>query len=282
MKPAHVDALERQVDWHSWSHTSEATPDQALVGAIVHSQDVGFVEPDLCRLVMREAQDLPDFVWHSALLPSRSAFIVLGEPLTSTLTKGVHTGTAVLEAVGYAQGAPPRDALIGYWRMPDGEKLAEKVAPEHRCALRAVLDRHHAALDLILAGRGVTDPGQRWIQQSGFPPFALALLLFMNQRIVISSSVPMDRGSRRRRQRAELDGENLTVLTFRRTESEARTSGEQMAVEWSCRWAVRGHWRSQWHPSIEAHVPTWIAPHIKGPDDKPFREPGRRLLAVER
>jgi hypothetical protein len=33
---------------------------------------------------------------------------------------------------------------------------------------------------------------------------------------------------------------------------------------------VRGHWRNQWYPSLNARRPLWIAPYLKGPDDAPL------------
>jgi hypothetical protein len=33
---------------------------------------------------------------------------------------------------------------------------------------------------------------------------------------------------------------------------------------------VRGHWRNQWYPSMQAHRPKYIPEHIKGPEDKPL------------
>jgi hypothetical protein len=31
---------------------------------------------------------------------------------------------------------------------------------------------------------------------------------------------------------------------------------------------VRGHWRNQWYPSLNAHRQRWISPYVKGPEDE--------------
>lgn len=41
--------------------------------------------------------------------------------------------------------------------------------------------------------------------------------------------------------------------------------------EFHHRWVVRGHWRQQaCGPGREQRRPTWIMPHLKGPDDAPL------------
>lgn len=42
-------------------------------------------------------------------------------------------------------------------------------------------------------------------------------------------------------------------------------------VDWKYRWLVRGHHRAQWCPSTQSHKLMWIAPYIKGPEDKPLK-----------
>ena len=54
-------------------------------------------------------------------------------------------------------------------------------------------------------------------------------------------------------------------------------------MDWSCRWLVRGHWRQQ--PCGAGHAerrPTWILPHLKGPERKPLKAPGAMVFAVVR
>jgi hypothetical protein len=58
------------------------------------------------------------------------------------------------------------------------------------------------------------------------------------------------------------------------------SSGESRPVDWSCRWMVRGHWRNQYHPSIQRHDPLWIMEYVKGPEGKPLRLPAATIVAL--
>lgn len=84
------------------------------------------------------------------------------------------------------------------------------------------------------------------------------------------------RPERRRHERAGLgDPGAVRVLRLRRS---VRERGEQQPQDgdtnpgrqYKHRWVVRGHWRRQWYPSIQAHRPKWIAPYLAGPDDAPL------------
>lgn len=74
--------------------------------------------------------------------------------------------------------------------------------------------------------------------------------------------------------RCEKDGEimpDVRIVTLRKLSHGSRHGEEISEIAWSHRWIVGGHWRNQWLPSIKAHRLQWIAPHIKGPDNKPLR-----------
>jgi hypothetical protein len=101
-----------------------------------------------------------------------------------------------------------------------------------------------------------------------------------NQRITTETFELGDRPARRRSERAGITKLN-PVRVIKLREVERRTAeGEAGAVDWSHRWIVGAHWRRQWHPSKNAHVPTLIQAHVKGPKDKPLliRETVRALV----
>ena len=112
--------------------------------------------------------------------------------------------------------------------------------------------------------------------------FFATLMSFVHQRILISPRFYADRMARRRAERAASrpSFNEVRVISLRSTER--RTGeGEHHDVEWTCQWIVRGHWRNQWCPGQKHYRPKWIAPYLKGPEDKPLREPGR-LFAIVR
>jgi hypothetical protein len=96
-----------------------------------------------------------------------------------------------------------------------------------------------------------------------------ALFLLLNQTLVSTSEDIPERAARRRAKKQNIP-DRVTVISLRRHENYQRHEGET-DVEWQHRWVVRGHWR--WQPHGEGRkqrTRIYIAPHIKGPDDKPL------------
>lgn len=77
------------------------------------------------------------------------------------------------------------------------------------------------------------------------------------------------RSARRSAERAGLKAvEEITVIQLRRTRED--DASEHHDANYSHRFIVRGHWRNQWYASLDEHRQIWIAPFVKGPDDKPL------------
>jgi hypothetical protein len=75
-----------------------------------------------------------------------------------------------------------------------------------------------------------------------------------------------DKRGRRRYRR-----DRITYLSARRGgASPGASDPNRHAREYSVRWVVRGHWRRQWYPSQNRHIPIWITDYIAGPDDAPL------------
>lgn len=108
--------------------------------------------------------------------------------------------------------------------------------------------------------------------------YAYALWLMLNQTITQVEIEEPDRAGRRRAEKMKIPP-RVTVIKLRRTKGVDRAEGESL-VEWNRRWVVRGHWRWQhcgphYLGAVEVdegkyRCRIWIAPHIKGPDDKPL------------
>jgi hypothetical protein len=61
-----------------------------------------------------------------------------------------------------------------------------------------------------------------------------------------------------------------------------QVNGDGEGPDWQYRWITRGHWRNQWYPSLGEHRQIWIAPYVKGPEDKPFKAPDLRVWTFNR
>ena len=106
---------------------------------------------------------------------------------------------------------------------------------------------------------------------------------FLSQVVEVEPA-PIPRQARRALARRGEESPLVYVVKLRRavTKDAPATPEGVSDVEWQCKWLVRGHWRKQWCPSKEQHEMRWIAPYIKGPEDKPFREHGPLVYEVAR
>jgi hypothetical protein len=112
----------------------------------------------------------------------------------------------------------------------------------------------------------------------------IAGLEFMRQEIVVREPSPLPRQQRRWLERKDKPVPNISTVTLRRRTNgqSPATTPESIPAEWSCQWLVRGHWRQQYHPSNGERRPKFIAPYLKGPDDKPLKTPAERVFMVKR
>ena len=111
-------------------------------------------------------------------------------------------------------------------------------------------------------------------EAAGYAKMALAALLFefCAQRIVKQESKQPPRHVRRRHGLGA-QPRPITVIVLRHLEHDKRSldhNQHETDIQWTCRWIVGGHWRDQWYPSRGRHRPKWIAPYIKGPEDRPL------------
>lgn len=100
--------------------------------------------------------------------------------------------------------------------------------------------------------------------------YFVALIDMMNQRIVRHDVEQVARPARRRAERSGLSSRSVTVIDLRRasTSSEDTTTS---TVNWTRRWAVRGHYRRAKVGKGRQEVRrVWVSGHVKGPDDKPL------------
>lgn len=117
-----------------------------------------------------------------------------------------------------------------------------------------------------------------------------SFLLFINQELFALHNESSPRATRRRAAAVSIKlpdapaiETNVHVVMLRRRAHETHAANEHNEpVEWSCQWIVRGHWRQQYYPTLAQHRPKWIAPYIKGPEDRPLKPPKETVFAVVR
>lgn len=99
----------------------------------------------------------------------------------------------------------------------------------------------------------------------------MALWTLMQQRIALVSGQRGDRASERRiRRYSDMDNEVQVIELRRPVARKAIDDPFAEAPVWSHQWIVDGHWRWQYYPSLDSHRQIWIAPYVKGPEDRPL------------
>lgn len=88
----------------------------------------------------------------------------------------------------------------------------------------------------------------------------------MNSKIFIGKTTP--------KPRRHAGGSLVNVpdlLVYRLRKREYGKSGNPVDVQWSHRWVVNGHWANiACGPGRKQRRPVYIAPYVKGPEDKPL------------
>jgi hypothetical protein len=114
--------------------------------------------------------------------------------------------------------------------------------------------------------------------------YLCALLLLLHQKLLAAPSEKMDydRAARRRMVREKWEPvERIRVIRYRRYTYHTLQQGqEHRQVDWKFRWVVRGHWRNQWFTKDQEHRPVYIHQFVKGPPDRPMKDPSRLFAAV--
>lgn len=67
--------------------------------------------------------------------------------------------------------------------------------------------------------------------------------------------------------------QTVNIVYLREHKTQTQGSGKPAEPRLTVRFLVRGHWRNQaYGKNHQQHRPTWIAPYVKGPEDKPIQK----------
>lgn len=140
-----------------------------------------------------------------------------------------------------------REALL-YWMLGDGQILGSAIP------------------------WGATYPDE--VPHGSFSDVVLKFLAFIDSPYTASLPASFGRSDRRRLAKSGREEPLVHVARLRSAARQAVKSEEQSRLSnraYAHRWWVSGHFRAQWYPSLQAHRVVWIAPYVKGPEDKPFK-----------
>lgn len=261
---------------------------------VLSNASIYFVKDEMTDLITfagerLDEEDILDY----KLAPTRQGFVYFEKPISHLDSRGV--GLLVNMALWYFDKYNDLVVLL----FNDQYRTPDKIATEIIDKAEDSKDKHEKAFVQEIGrfgfigmvrhknrtpiGKPFMEPAQQitdfYQATEGITPVAIsnyirtlhAYWLMMSQTLVKLSTEKADKKLARTMKRFNMPSE-VTIIQYRRTETFQQYSGES-SVEWSHRWIVRGHWRWQPFKNLEGKDDVkriWIAPFMKGPDDKPL------------
>lgn len=123
--------------------------------------------------------------------------------------------------------------------------------------------------------------------------FTCCASTFLRQKLLKTSTQTLERHARKRLEKETKSTviSPVTVVYMRSLEensrgvaagSNATQDTTQDIREYDFQWTVRGHVRQQYYASQGVHLPIYIHPYLKGPEDKPLKPRSTSIIAVSR
>lgn len=113
--------------------------------------------------------------------------------------------------------------------------------------------------------------------------YPIAATLFMNGTVARAQEYRANHQTRKEYARAGKTAPTVRAVILRRSEQATSAGSMRGDVEWSCQWMVRGHWRKLHEPrKSDGATVTYVQPHVKGPQDMPFRAPSETVFVAQR
>lgn len=239
------------------------------LGAMAFNSDPIYVDPDVWTLVEGAAEQWQGEPLHASDLPTAAGFMLLPRPV---YFHDVWQKRVAIRAVNW-------HPMQFQFRDPETGKIGGL-----RSGILIALYHHASDRD------DYTQPGEgtfgQWLLVHAQPwffgvdeggprveGFHVAMYLqvcwrLMQQDVIVGDQRKPGGQFAKRAERADID-KRVTVVTLRRARQD-QDDREPRTVDWAKRWVVSGHWRNQWYAVAQIHRLIWIAPFVKGPEDKPL------------
>lgn len=268
----------------------------ALLPEFIAYADTYWVSSDMGALSMKAAETMPgDVMLRAEDFLSKEGFLLLQTPIAiGHQPDGSELFT--VKAISWTNRNPEMGILFVGWTTH--EALGATLIEQGR-ATEDTLDwvKHHEGSTgdprvWFPVTSAIWSSGQTFDEVFGPDPesgeyerwfFGMAgdvarhlysAVVLMGNRVARQERQHLSRAQARRAQRAGFPMQDVVCITLRRelvgTESELAETSTEGKVNWSHRWMVSGHWANQWYPSLGVHRRIYIAPYIKGPEDKPL------------
>lgn len=261
-----------------------------------------FVDAQISDLVAASAQSLPEWSLTPDMFPTPDGFAYFARPIQLPITPEDDGHPSLLHAIAWVQAEESHspaanDGSIYQLEKRHGGELSIGVAVSFMVQAHQGMDYiEPTGVSLMRYGSSfgeitgkIPEMEQSGRVQNGAKLHAKlsvlgALLLFIAQKLVISTPEPVDRATRRAAQREQRpEPAPIRVIRLRRVVYESGHKTPGGSVDWAWQWAVRGHWRQQaFGPNHSLRRPQWISAYWKGPEDAPAKPVPASIFVVDR
>jgi hypothetical protein len=271
--------------WESFDASGEVG--RRWMEEAIRDAQLYWVSPEMTEVIETLAPSIPDCYPQP---PVENGFVMFaksvagtdaanGLPISTTAilwdaTVLAHTGACIaLETYAW------RDLVSDYVTMPEDDKERFRRAIPTRLFPTGGSEWPTQSMTSDFSRLPADDPTKRLSMLEDRRLMATFWAL-CSQRIVVESVEPPSRAQlREAKRRGHREPPPVRVIRLREV-THAGHGGAGQARDWSHRWIVGSHWRSQWYPSTGQHRPKLIDSYVKGPQDKPLivRETVRALV----
>ena len=248
--------------------------------------DLYWVSPEMCDLLQHAFPEMPDTTCTKDLLPSESGVVVFARAMRGMDSRDEGH---VVHVQAYMWGPAMFDVTEGELVRKDpirtGDLHGRRPLPYTGNGLSICAWRKWE--NWVPLGRSdwpfgydtqapFAPPGYTDIQLASIVEdrriMAAFAVLSQQENVVEITDLPPHRSVSKRLARKKITAAKVRLIDIHKRHTRP-PGGDHRVVEWTHRWIVKGHWRQQaWGPGRQYRRPTWISPHIKGPDDKPLAD----------
>lgn len=299
---AHLGALKRRLDWLTWARDPRSQPDikrygieEVMPECIFNMEhgDTYFMDRHFCDMVDQARRDMPEDVeFDETWMQSRNGFLVCETPFEVPNIVEFHN---MLQKMVEEEGVDPEKLKF----KPKIHAIGWNWLGDDRYKFYIYLDMPRSESGFspwsyFRVGNGVklsqridtfedsSKPNERYDNNELHEMrWVYAAMNLMSQKIASThKEAPPKATIRRALKKKHSPPREVKVVTLRRfREDQAKESKGD--VNWRWRWVVRGHWRMQ--PYKDGTVkPIFIESFVKGPDDKPLKNPGHLMFVAAR
>lgn len=252
--------------WAGFPRPDSAFVDESIQKEIfaLRSAELYFVSTDMAALAVAAGKTLPSFTLDREDIPGPNGLLIFDTPIDSILefTPDGGVSTDAVPIIGFSWTI--FNAIdANHFRQGGLYLTVYSWNPSNTPRLR-----HDN--ELLIPFEYPYDLNSEFFKNSIIATYGrtfITALLLMQQpgmaRTQIHEPDALDRAILKRKHRKP---EEVRVINLRYAPTPKSNNSNLSSRTYDHRWAVRGHWRKQWYPKRNGHLPIWIDSYIKGPE----------------